>query len=118
MKFKGKIEKVEMTGGTGNKGAWHRWAYKIGGRTLSTFNEEIGTKFFVGDFVEVETKTSDDGKYENMVTMVKTEDLNGSEMKQVEIKGSQIMGAFEIVTDLLRQILAELKRDEYGYAPN
>ena len=104
MEIKGKIEKVEMSTGSGNKGPWSRWAYKIDGKTFSTFNEEIGNNFKPGDFVKVQTKTSPDGKYENMISMEKIEDLNGVEDKNV--------GFSKSTDDLLRQILAELRSNK------
>ena len=102
MEIKGKIEGVEQTGGTGQRGAWTRWAFKINGQTYSTFDETIGNKFKVGDFVKIQTETK--GKYENMLSMEKIEDLNGVADKDVGFSNS--------TDDLLRQILAELKSNK------
>jgi hypothetical protein len=72
MKITGKIEAKEKKGeGAGVKGAWERWVFKIGGKDYSTFDKKIYMFFQVGDEVEIETKT--EGKYENMVSMKKSE---------------------------------------------
>ncbi len=108
MEIKGKIEEIGTKGGTGAKGSWTRWAFKIAGQTYSTFNEEIGNKYHVGDFVKVVTKTDPTGKYENMISMEKAEDKNGdADEPNKDIN----VGFSKTVEDLLRQILAELKRD-------
>lgn len=69
MKITGRIEKKEDSAGTSDKGEWVRSSYTIDGKKYSTFDKKIIDTFKVGENVELETKTSADGKYENMVSM-------------------------------------------------
>lgn len=94
----GVIESVTKTAGSSPKGAWERWAFKIDGKTYSTFNADIGNKFQIGEKVKMTGEQS--GQYWNMKTMVKCEDQSKEEVPAESTNE---------VVDLLRQILAELK---------
>ena len=104
MKIKGKIDEIGITRGMGKKGEWTRWAFKIDGKTYSTFDEKIGNKFKVGEVVEMQTQRDKTDTYDNMLTM---ELATG----EPTINEHQIKVGFE-VEDLLRQILAELKSNK------
>lgn len=66
-KIEGRIEKVEESSGTSDKGAWKRWTFVINGKNYSTFDAEIGKQFKSGDIVKMTGEQS--GKYWNMKTM-------------------------------------------------
>ena len=65
--IKGRIEKVETSTGTGAKGPWTRHAFTIDGKTYSTFDKDIGTKF--GEGMDVVMTGEQSGKFWNMKTM-------------------------------------------------
>ena len=94
----GTITSFKSETGNTNGNDWIRFIYKINDKDYSTFNQDIGKKFKGGDNVVITGKQS--GKYWNMETMDYAEDA------QVV---SPVEASNEVV-DLLRQILAELKK--------
>ena len=101
-KITGKIEEVSSSTGTGAKGDWIRWVFKINGKNYSTFDENIGKKFKIGDNVEITGQQR--GQYWNMKTMDYTEEASTASESD----------SAAVIIDLLRQILAELKNESKG----
>jgi len=96
----GKIEKASVEDGLSkNTGKpFKRFVFLINNKKYSTFDETIGTAFKAGDLVTMQGEQA--GQYWNMKTMEKTD------QEKIQIK--QADGS-EVVVDLLRQILAELR---------
>lgn len=94
--IKGKIEGILMNQGETAGKSWKRYVFTINSKKYSTFDEDIGKEFKIGDYVEMTGEQK--GLYWNMKTMKKCTD----EAPKEEIKVSQ-------EETILRQILAELK---------
>lgn len=71
MEMQGVIEEKSSKSGETNGKTWSRHVFKIGGLTMSTFDDKLNTGFNVGDFVEVIYENQ--GKYHNIKSMVKKE---------------------------------------------
>ena len=96
--IKGKIQKKEDSEGVKKDGSsWRRAAFTINDKKYSTFDDNIIKSFKVGDYIVMTGQQ--EGKYWNMKTMGINE--NGNEPEGVVTD--------QTITDLLRQILAELK---------
>ena len=98
----GTIQKVSVDEGIGKDNKpYKRWVFVIEDKKYSTFDENIGNAGFkAGDYVVM--KGEQRGIYWNMSTMEK------GELVEVDLDGN-LKGDSAII-DLLRQILAELKR--------
>jgi hypothetical protein len=100
METSGKIESVAISTGESAKGTWTRWAFKVDGKTYSTFDKKLGDAFKAGDYVKMTLEQ--DGKFMNLTAM---EHADAPKNESAD----EVMSSAEIV-DLLRQILAELKK--------
>ena len=99
--YTGKIEGKEITSGqAANGNAWTRCVFTINQKKYSTFDSKIIKKFDVGNFVKIGGEQGE--KYWDMKTMVDEEPNTKSQ------ENAQPQAPNE-ATDLLRQILAELK---------
>ena len=102
--IKGQIRTISESIGTGAKGDWKRWEFQMmDEKKYSTFDAEIGNKFKPGQWVQMEGEKK--GQYWNMKTMTVCEPQETAVTIPVQPAASTV-----VVEDLLRQILAELKR--------
>jgi len=100
-KIKGVIQKVETSSGIDrNNKPYKRWVFSINEKKYSTFEENIGTSFNPGEFVEMEGEQA--GQYWNMQTMKALKGEIPQEVKEAKPSNNE-------TDNLLRQILAELK---------
>lgn len=107
----GKIEDKKKTTGTTKKGKnkgkeYTRYEFTIEGRKYSTFDEKIGEKFNVGDFVEMEGYQK--GPYWNMQVMRIKEPDEDKEIKE-SVDLAHIEDMLSQVIENQRKILAEVK---------
>ena len=99
-KITGKIQKVSKDDGLDKNGnPYTRWIFLINDKKYSTFDEKIGEKFEVGQEIVMEGEAR--GQYWNMKSMKLAD--------QSEQKESAPQPSNNETTDLLRQIIAEIK---------
>ena len=99
IEIRGTIEGKDKKQGTSKQGKpYTRWEFTIDGKKYSTFDENIGEKFNVGDKVVI--NGYQEGKYFNMKTMTIVEPIKE---EKVSDNGS------EDVLSVLKQILEVLK---------
>ena len=105
--IKGSITKIANGSGTSKTTGkpYKNWVFEINGKNYGTFDEKIGTAFNVGDLVVMTGEPK--GQYWNMASMVKDTAVAQEEFKAV-------IPTNDMVVDLLRQILAELKEINRG----
>lgn len=101
--IKGVIQGVSVnTGMNKNNKPFTRWVFTINEKKYSTFDEKIGQAFKVGDNVVMTGEQK--GQFWNMSTMVLASQTTLQETPQPTEQPNN-----DLVVDLLRQILAELK---------
>lgn len=102
----GVIQGVKKQDGISKNGKpYERWEFTIGDKRYSTFDEKIGNGFKIGDKIKMEGKRN--GKFFNMETMTKFEGQTPDKQEKVPEKAPK--GDNEMIIDLLRQILGELR---------
>lgn len=99
----GKIKTITESHGSSNKGPWTRYLFEFeDGGKYSTFDEKIGKSFKPSQNVEIGLEQS--GKFKNLKTMKLVENVTSGELNIGGLLDNKE------TNDLLRQILAELKK--------
>ena len=76
-KITGSISKIEITQGEKKDGTrWKRASFEINGKHYSTFNEKLINSFNSGDLVELEFEPALEGKFKNIASMKRLDNMD------------------------------------------